>query len=320
MSEAALHECDRPAWAMLPKTRCFEVDSQIAGARYAIWVTTPPLYDREPERSYPVLYTPDGNGAAPLTAPRIQLLRADPINPIEPFIQVCVGYTGLEAERMLAVRARDLLPPNEALPPGVDESMSQVVEMGMLDQEGADLYLRYLRNPAADRFLAFITDELHPLIAKGWRASDKDAGLWGYSYGGLFATYAALRKPPLITRIGAGSPGILPRTSRIFELYQAELEAQADHTGRRLHVTVCEREITVPGYYQALVGAGTVEFLALAGSKPLEGLHVTSRIVEFESHATGSGASWSDFLRTCFAAEPGHSPLKAPSSEPAKQG
>jgi predicted alpha/beta superfamily hydrolase len=309
-ARVSLVEAVPPLTSTLPNTRYFEIESRLAGARYAIWVTTPPLYDREPERRYPVLYQPDGNGSAPMTAPRLQLLRADPINPIEPFIQVCVGYAGADARRTLAVRARDLLPPGEALPEGIENSMAQTVEMGMLDREGADLYLNYLRNPAADRFLSFLTEELHPLFAAGWRVTSEDAGLFGYSYGGLFATYVALSRSPLFKRIGAGSPGILAKTSRIFELYNAEHEAGADHSGRRLHLTVCEREITFPGYYQALVGAGTVEFLALAGAKPLKGLTLTSRIIEFESHATGSAPAWSDYLRACFPAEPGQSPLK----------
>jgi predicted alpha/beta superfamily hydrolase len=279
MPKAALFACDRPHWAMLPNTQLFEVDSAIVGARFAVWVTTPPLYGREGDRTYPVLYTPDGNGAAPMTAPRIQLLRSDPINPIEPFVQVCVGYAGEDAERTLAVRARDLLPPGEALPGGIDQSMAAVVQMGILDQAGADLYLSYLRNPAADKFLAFLTEELHPLIAERWRISGENAGLFGYSYGGLFATYVALQRSPLFKRIGAGSPGILPRTSKIFDLYQKEIDAKSDYAGRHLHITVCEKEITVPGHYQALVGEGTVQFLGMAGARPLSGLKLTSRII-----------------------------------------
>lgn len=306
---SGLVEQEFPEWARLPNTRYFEVTSAIAGARYAIWVTVPPQYRSDSEGRYTVLFAPDGNAMAPAAAPRLQMLSVDPIAPIEPFILVCIGYCGEDTGRTLAVRARDLIPPGEPLPEGTEQSMSKVVAMGLLDQEGADLYLHNLRNPAADRFLGFITDELFPLIAAGWRLEPGGHGLFGYSYGGLFAAYAALRRPSLVTRIGAGSPGIQGGVSRIFDLYRAELAENADHGGRQLHVTVCETELTVPGYYQAAIGSGTVELLTLAGTRPLKGLSVTSRIIPLESHATGGLSSWADYLRTCLPGRPGQSPL-----------
>ena len=300
-----------PAWALLPNTRYFEVESVIADARYAVWVTVPPQYEANAEERYTVVFAPDGNGMAPMAAPRMQMLATDPIAPIEPFILVCIGYCGEDAARTLAVRARDLLPPGEVVPDGVEQSMSKVVEMGLLDRDGADLYLRYLRNPASDKFLAFIVDELFPLIAADWRLKPGDHGLFGYSYGGLFALFVALCRPSLITRVGAGSPGIQPGVSKLFELYRTELTSGADHSGRRLHLTVCETELAVPGYYQASIGAGVAELMMLAGTKPLNGLAATNRIIPLESHATGGPASWADYLRTCLPGLPDQSPLRA---------
>ena len=300
-----------PEWALLPNTRYFEVDSAIANARYAIWVTVPPRYEADAETRYTVVFAPDGNGMAPMAAPRMQMLATDPIAPIEPFILVCIGYCGEDASRTLAVRARDLLPPGEAVPDGVEQGMRKVVEMGLLDREGADLYLHYLRTPASDKFLAFITEELFPLIASDWRVKPANHGLFGYSYGGLFALFAALSRPPLISRIGAGSPGIQAGVSKIFELYKSARASDADHSARRLHLTVCETELTVPGYYQASIGAGAVEFLTLAGTQPLHGLVLTSRVIPLESHATGGPAAWSDYLRRCLPGQLDQSPLQA---------
>jgi predicted alpha/beta superfamily hydrolase len=291
-----------PLSAMLPATRYYEVQSARVGASFAVWITLPPRYDQEPNARYPAIYQPDGNLSTPLTAPAAALLRDDPINPIVPHIQVNVGYIGEEASRALAVRARDLLPPQEPLPEGLNESsMQALVQAGLLDQTGAELYLRNLRNPAADRFLAFLTEELHPWVSAEFRVDTAASGLFGYSYGGLFATYAALRRTPF-RRIGAGSPGILPRRSKVFELYRSELAQHADHSGRMLHMTVCEKEITVPSMYQGLVGAGTVEFMTLAGTQPLEGLRFSSYIQAHDSHASGFAASWFSFLRMCYSA------------------
>lgn len=289
-----------PMSAMLPATRYFEVESSIVGARFGVWVTTPPRYDAEPDTRYPAIYQPDSNMAAPLTAPAASLLPDDPINPIQPFIQVSVGYVGHDAKR--GCRARDLVPPGEPLSIGVDESsMAELVQAGILDTEGAELYLHYLRNPAGDNFLAFLTDELHPLVAEEFRVDDDALGLHGYSYGGLFATYAALRRTQF-RRIGAGSAGIPTERSTVFETYQANLASSADYSNRMLHMTVCEKEITAGSVYQPLVGAGTVEFIRRAEQTPLNGLAFSAKIVPEESHATGLAASWFSFLRTCYAA------------------
>jgi predicted alpha/beta superfamily hydrolase len=130
------------------------------------------------------------------------------------------------------------------------------------------------------------------------------AGLFGYSYGGLFALYAALSRTPLLRKIGAGSPGLLPRQSKVFDMYRAEAAANADYSGRLLHVNFMERELTYPSSYQPLVAAGTAEFITMAGTQPLRGLSFSSRIIPEESHITGSSPSFSSFLRAAYSARP----------------
>jgi predicted alpha/beta superfamily hydrolase len=287
--------------AMLGLTRYFEVDSRIAGARYAIWVTIPPQYQQAPNQRFPVIYQPDGNLAAAAHASVHALACADAINPLKPYIQVCVGYTGEEARLASAVRVRDLLPPGEPAPDGLDARLTLAVEAGLMERDNADLMRHNMANTAADRFLAFITDELHPLIAGAWRVDEDDAGLYGYSYGGLFAIYAALMRPPLFKKIGSGSPGVQAGRSKVFEIYDAERAAGADHSGRRLHVSICEREITRPTMYQPVIGLGTVEFLTRAGQTPLKGLTLTTRMVDYESHISGVFTAWYSFLRDSYS-------------------
>ncbi|RUL79005.1 alpha/beta hydrolase [Dyella choica] len=298
-----LLEFSPPFTASLPFTRYFELDSKYTGARHAVWVTTPASYTVHPDADFPAIYVLDGNVSVPQTAV-FHLLEFDPIHPIEAFLHVGVGYVGEDARRQLAVRARDLIPPGEPLPPGASEAaMSALVEQGMLDQAGLELYLQYLKHPAADRFLAFLTKELHPQLTRRYRIKARTAGLFGYSYAGLFSIYAALDRSELFQRIGAGSPAIRSGTSRVFEQYEAQWRAQADHSGRRLHLTVCESELSADSYYRNLVGLGAGEFISLASGKPLHGLLFSSRVIEHESHATALAPSWYSFLRNCFPAE-----------------
>lgn len=298
-----LTELEPTAWSLLPFTRYYEIDSEHVGTRFGVWVTVPPTYEADQQRYYPAIYLPDGNQVVPVTAGS-HMLPLDPIAPIRPFVHVGVGYVGAEAVRQLAVRARDLLPPGEPMFPGVSErSLRRLVDTGVLDPLGAKLYLHNLENPAGDRFLAFLTDELHPRLSERYRIDINEAGLFGYSFGGLFAIYAALSRSPLFRRIGAGSPGIVATASKVFSLYQAQLAAFADHSQRMLHVTVCARELEDPSYYRTIVGQGTLQLLSLAQRLPLSGLSFSSHVIPHESHHTGLAASWFSFLRACYAPE-----------------
>jgi predicted alpha/beta superfamily hydrolase len=289
--------------SILPFTRYFELYSNYVGARFAIWVTVPPNYATHSDCCYPVIYLTDGNVTVPQTA-TYQLLSIDPIYPIRPFILVGVGYAGEDARYQLALRARDLRPPGEPIPKGVSEaSMQRLVELGILDSVGVKFYLHYLNNSAGDQFHAFLSEELHPRLVEQYRIEPDTAGLFGYSYGGLFSTYVALQQSPLFHRIGAGSPGLIPQQSKIFELYQAELDNAADHAHRWFHLTVCQSELMNCSYYYSLVGQGTVALLELLRHSPLKKLRFSSQIIAQESHNTGFMASWFSFLRTCYAAK-----------------
>ncbi len=288
-----------PAASMFPQTHYFEVDSVKANARYGVWVTIPKVYDKDPKRAFPAIYMPDANNSAPLSASFSDMSEWDFIDPYLPTIQVAVGYTGKDADLMLAVRARDLLPPGEALPSGIEDVMKATVDLGLLDSAGGALYLHNLKNPAADRFLAFLTEELHPFIAKNYRVQSDKLGLFGHSYGGLFATYASLQKSTIFKNFGASSPGILPERSVIFKLH-ADAAASGGLSDRNLHMTVGTREITVPGIYQYLVGGGSVEFMRLAGSAPLKGLNFSSHLIVDESHISIWSSSAFSFLRRFY--------------------
>lgn len=288
-----------PAASMFPRTHYFEIDSEKAGARYAVWVTTPISYEKQPDRRFPAIYSPDGNRNAPLAASLCDLDAWDLMDSFQPTIQICVGYTNEDAGRALAVRARDLLPPAEALPPGLVDDMRNGIDNGVLDRVGIELYIHNLKNPAGDRFLAFLTEELHPFIVQNYRVEIDSLGLFGHSYGGLFATYAALQDKTIFRNFGASSPGILVERSAIFPLY-ADAAARGGLSERNLHMTVATREVTDPGMYQPMVAGGTVEFIRLAGATPIAGLTFSSRLFDDETHITVKPSAMHNFLRTFY--------------------
>ncbi len=60
----------------------------------------------------------------------------------------------------------------------------------------------------AGRFLAFLRDELKPWVRDRYGADPDDSMLFGYSLGGLFATYVLLNEPAVFRRYGIGSPAL----------------------------------------------------------------------------------------------------------------
>jgi predicted alpha/beta superfamily hydrolase len=292
-----------PAGSMFPRTRYFEIDSLQANARYGVWITTPIVYENDPTRLFPAVFSPDANRNVAYAAGLCDLSEWDMMDPFEPTIQVCVGYTDEDAGRALAVRARDLLPPNEALPKGMIEKMRQVAESTVLDRAGIDLYIHNLENPAGDRFLAFLTEELYPFVARNYRVEPDSLGLFGHSYGGLFATYAALQSSTVFRNFCASSPGILVDKSVVFAIY-ANANADGGLSERNLHMTLAARELTDPGMYQPMVGGGSIEFMRLVGSSPLKGLNFSSQLIEQETHITVKPAALHSFLRAFYMKRP----------------
>ncbi|NIJ35841.1 hypothetical protein FHR22_000490 [Sphingopyxis panaciterrae] len=286
--------------ALFPATRYFEIDSKIAGARFSAWVTPPAQYDADPAQAYPVVYQVDGNLFFPTTAPLHQPGQSDNMSPQIPFILVSVGYGVQESHAWPWLRVRDLLPPGEPVPELMTQAVELTVQAGLLEQGEGDRYLEMFANPAADKFLGFLEQELHPQLAKAFRIDADNVGLWGVSYGGLFAAYVAIKRSELFKRIGASSPGIVGEESRIFDLYREAVASGRDYSGRRLHITLGARELAEPGIYQWLLARGTAQLLGETSQHPLSGLEVSTEIIPLESHLSGGVPAWFSFLRACY--------------------
>jgi predicted alpha/beta superfamily hydrolase len=273
----------------LADTDYFEMRSS-GGHDYGVWVTTPPGYDPATKPA-PVVYVLDGNFAVGLTAPLI-VTQMDPMQRIQPYIQVSVGYAGEDAQDWDRLRNRDFVPPREPIAKELIDAVEMGLQAGMRTREEADAYLAELRDTHADVFLSFLTAELHPRIESDYGTAESGHGLFGYSYGGLFTLYAWLTGTALFESIGAGSPGVIAEDSQVF----AQLHELGDsRRAAKLHVTFNDRELLGDlAVYQSLAkNTATVLHRLTAHSEA-----VTSEILH-ETHVTGLQASFLSYLRTC---------------------
>src|SRR5690349_3935030 len=272
----------------LADTDYFEMRSS-DGHDYGVWVTTPPGYDRATANS-PAVYVLDGNFAVGLTAPLI-VTQIDPMQRIQPYIQVSVGYAGEEAQDWDRLRNRDFVPPGEPIAKELIDAVELGLQAGTKTREEADAYLAELRDTHADAFLRFLTAELHPRIEHDYGTATSGHGLFGYSYGGLFSLYTWLTGTTHFESIGAGSPGVIAGDSRIFSQL---LELGDSRRASTLHVTLNDRELLgeLAVYRRLAANTATVLDRLLSRSEA-----VTSEILR-ETHVTGLQASFLSYLRT----------------------
>ncbi|WP_370062513.1 alpha/beta hydrolase [Mycobacterium sp. MAA66] len=273
----------------LADTDYFEIRSS-GGHDYGVWVTTPPGYDRATTQA-PVVYVLDGNWAVGMTAPLI-VTQMDPMQRIQPYIQVSVGYAGEEAQDWDRLRNRDLVPPGEPIAKELVDAVEIGLQAGARTREEADAYLAELRDTHADVFLSFLTAELHPRIARDYGTAASGHGLFGYSYGGLFSLYAWLTGSTLFESIGAGSPGVVSEDSQVF----AQLQEMGDsRPAGKLHVTFNDRELLGELAIYQILAKNTATVLHRLTSRSGA---VTSEVLR-ETHVTGLQASFLSYLRTC---------------------
>jgi predicted alpha/beta superfamily hydrolase len=273
----------------LADTDYFEIRSS-GGRDYGVWVTTPPGYNRATTQA-PAVYVLDGNWAVGMTAPLI-VTQMDPMQRIQSYIQVSVGYAGEEAQDWDRLRNRDFVPPGEPIAKELVDAVEMGVQAGARTRKEADAYLTELRDTHADAFLSFLTTELHPRIERDYGTAASGHGLFGYSYGGLFSLYTWLTGATLFESIGAGSPGVVAEDSQVF----AQLQAMGDcQHAAKLHVTFNDRELLGDlAIYQNLAkNTATVLHRLTSRSRA-----VTSEILH-ETHVTGLQASFLSYLRTC---------------------
>lgn len=286
---------------MMPDTDFFEIESKHVGTRFGIWVSRPPNYHENPDHRYAVVYVPDANLLFGSLAPTTSCAQ-DPIWPIEPVLQVMVGYTGDEAGDAGTLRNRDLLPPGEPVAPEMAGYVESFVEKGILTREEADAYLKSLEETHADRFLAFFEDELRPEIASQYRTKSGPGALFGYSYGGLFALYALLRRSRAFDTYGVSSPGIATDGSIVYEVLRERVAEKASFEGMRVHLTMGELEIVGRSEVYRTIGRQFVSIVEQLYQADLEGLAMSVEIIPRQTHITGVTPAHLQFLRTFYSA------------------
>ena len=285
---------------VIPGTTCFTFDSKHVDDQFEIRVFQPLPFPpaaidaglRLPD-AFRVIYTLDANlGFASFVA-NTTILPGDPDGgPVEYLIVVGIGYPvdDDDTSRVAVLRSRDMTPPGTPEPP----------EMEMFKQMAGGLDVGFGQ---ADNFLRFLEDELDPLIRREFPCRPDKAGLFGFSYGGLFALYALFSRSPTFDRYIIGSPGSVVEGDPILE-YEERCWAQGPELNARAFITLGSMERTSVLSGLRLLAANYDKLVARLEERNYQGLAWSAQEFENESHMSYASHAFSHGLRRLFPGEP----------------
>lgn len=171
----------------------WDVPDPVSGRDYQVFVSLPPSYARDPQRSYPVLYVTDADYAFPVVR---QIARR--LNVEGPKVQdfILVGLSYARGDDPAQSRRRDYTPTAK----GPSDAPAGTVHGG-----GA-AYQAYLR------------DQVLPFVARRYRTDPRQRFLLGHSYGGLLGAQILFTEPEMFSGYILGSPSLWYDKRHIFAL------------------------------------------------------------------------------------------------------
>lgn len=254
----------------VPKVERFRLASKAVGDSFEIRVLMPPAIPGETTR-FPVLYMTDVHGGFLIDPDAMRLMM---IGDVPRFIAVGIGYASasniLEG---LLVRARDLT------------QVAATAEVGG-SFPIANMVRPQVPTGGADKFLAFIRDELMPAIDARYPTDPKERGYWGDSLGGLFGTWVLFTKPDTFNRYILGSSSFWWANEDVMKVAEKYLATHADLTATVfMGVGGLEED---PNFKMV---TNQLKLERMLRAKKFPGLSLTTRIFPDETHTTVAAMS-----------------------------
>jgi predicted alpha/beta superfamily hydrolase len=245
----------------LPNSEVRTLKSTNTGRTYDLYIRLPEEY--APNRQYPVLYVLDGQWDFKLLDSIYGGLHYDQFIP--EIIIVGITYSG-DNPNYEALRAMDYTPPAGFSTPGFGD---------------------------APKFLAFLKEELMPLVETNYQADASRRMLMGSSYGGLFTLYAMFTAPELFSGYVSASPAVAFGNGAIFK-QEATYANRHQALPVKLFLSVGELEELAP----------PVEaFIEVMKKRGYQELKLETRIIEGERHSGNKPEAFNRGLRFILQGE-----------------
>ncbi len=273
--------CQEYPKVKLETTIIREIQSDyVNGMKYDLFIDLPPNYS-DSTKIFPVVYLLDAYEIFGLQNQTYQQLIF--MEEIPELILVGISYPNLGdfytdgLREYLDIRARDFLP--------TYLSHDEIVQ-----KHGKGL-ARYARESGGGQeFLSFIEKELIPFIESEYRTDVSKRGLFGFSFGGTFVTYAMFSKPGLFKNYFIGSP-MLNWDDKV--VYKFDNTDELIGTANSINVYISFGELeTKEGRHHPLK-----DYLE---EKNNPNIQYISEIFEGETHLSGVGLAYSRAFRRLY--------------------
>ncbi len=171
--------------------------SKIVGQDFELYISLPYGYSNS-DITYPVLFNLDANLGFGITDNVVHILST--LNrEIPEMVVVGIAYNIKGIEDWAAWRCRDFRPT-------ANPEKDKVWQDRLSNASGREDIV--VESGSADKFLAFIREELIPFIESEYRVSSSDRAVTGVSASGLFTLYALFQHPDTFQKYFTGSPSI----------------------------------------------------------------------------------------------------------------
>jgi predicted alpha/beta superfamily hydrolase len=264
----------------IPDSELRFLKSRLLRKEYKILVALPIGY-AESKETYPVLYVLDADLVFGAIAETVRLLAAGRKSygvDIPDIIVVGVGYP-IESARTCykmdmakpskyyRARAKDLTPTEDATMEGWPFG-------------------------GANDFMAFIRDDLKPLINSNYRANPENSTIYGSSYGGLFALYVLFHRPEIFNRYIALSPSMW---------YDKKVTLDYERKYASEHTELPARLFLCAGSQEKRIFQDLKEFVQILQKRNYKGLEWAYHICEGENHITAWEAATPRAILSVFS-------------------
>jgi uncharacterized protein len=219
-----------------------KIQSKILNEERPIWIYLPENYSASPNSRFPVLYVLDGDfHFHHITGAVEHLVKRERIPPM-----IVIAIPFMDYER----RPRDLSPTSAKGDPPV---------------------------AAADKFLAFLQEELIPFVDKNYRSAPYRI-LFSHSRAGLFSIYALIEQPKLIDAYISISPSLYWDDRLMFKKMEVFLRDNPS-IKKVLYLSAADGD-------SDLIKFSTADFAGLLKKISPQGLEVQYSFYENETHGS----------------------------------
>ncbi|MCJ7553342.1 MAG: alpha/beta hydrolase-fold protein [Ignavibacteriaceae bacterium] len=255
--------------------------SEIINDDFEIYISLPYRYIYT-DTTYPVLFNLDANIGFGITDNVVHILST--LNKeIPEMIVVGIAYTIKGIEDWATWRCRDFRPTSH---PEKDKAWQDRLSQASSRDDIV------VESGGADKFLAFIREELIPFIESNYRVDSSDRAIAGVSASGLFTLYTLFQHPETFQRYFAGSPSISWDEPYMYKL---ENNFAASHNDLQARLFMCAGGLESESYINNMN-----KMAELLRSRKYPSLEIETVIFENETHGSIYQAAISRALKMLY--------------------